>query len=153
MLGLSCPSGIFPTQVSNPCLLNWQVDSLPLRHQDLDAGKDWRQNKKVAENDIVRVHHLLQGHEFKQTPSDSGGQRSLVCCSPWGCKESNWTTVRDWTTSSLWCHFPAKEGHDMHLEWKCMDAIPYLSKSTVPKMCYPVSKLFQWWFWVVVLTT
>ena len=35
MLGLSCPSGIFPTQVSNPCLLNWQVDSLPLRHQEV----------------------------------------------------------------------------------------------------------------------
>ena len=25
--------GIFPTQRSNPCLLHWQVDSLPLRHQ------------------------------------------------------------------------------------------------------------------------
>jgi len=27
------------------------------------------------------------GHEFGQTPGDSGGQRSLVCCTPWGCKE------------------------------------------------------------------
>ena len=25
--------GIFPTQGSNPCLLHWQVDSLPLSHQ------------------------------------------------------------------------------------------------------------------------
>ena len=24
--------GIFPTQGSNPCLLHWQADSLPLRH-------------------------------------------------------------------------------------------------------------------------
>ena len=31
------------------------------------------------------------GHEFKQTPGDSEGQRSLVCCSPWGCKESDTT--------------------------------------------------------------
>ena len=26
-------SGIFPTQGLNPCLLHWQVDSLPLSHQ------------------------------------------------------------------------------------------------------------------------
>ena len=25
--------GIFPTQGSNPCLMHWQVDSLPLSHQ------------------------------------------------------------------------------------------------------------------------
>ena len=35
MLGLSCPKarGIFPDQGSNPCLLHWQVDSVPLSHQ------------------------------------------------------------------------------------------------------------------------
>ena len=33
--GLSCPEacGIFPDQRSNPCPLQWQVDSLPLDHQ------------------------------------------------------------------------------------------------------------------------
>ena len=33
---LSCPRacGIFPDQESNPCLLHWQVDSLPLSHQE-----------------------------------------------------------------------------------------------------------------------
>ena len=30
---VSFPSGIFPTQGSNPHLLHWQVDSLPLSHQ------------------------------------------------------------------------------------------------------------------------
>ena len=34
---------------------------------------------------------ILNGHEFEQTPGDSGGQGSLVCCSPWGCKESDTT--------------------------------------------------------------
>ena len=33
---------------------------------------------------MVGWHHLLTGHEFEQTPGDSGGQGSLVCCSPWG---------------------------------------------------------------------
>ena len=28
-------------------------------------------------------------NEFEQTPGDSEGQRSLVCCSPWGPKESD----------------------------------------------------------------
>ena len=35
--------------------------------------------------------HRLSGHEFEQTPGDSEGQGSLVCCSPWGCKESDMT--------------------------------------------------------------
>ena len=29
---ISFSRGIFPTQGSNPCLLHWQVDSLPLSH-------------------------------------------------------------------------------------------------------------------------
>ena len=32
----------------------------------------------------------LIGHEFEQTPGDSG-QGSLACCGPWGCKESDTT--------------------------------------------------------------
>ena len=35
---------------------------------------------------MVRQHHLLTGHEFKQTPGDSKGERSLPCCSPWDRK-------------------------------------------------------------------
>ena len=31
------------------------------------------------------------GHEFEQTLVDSEGQRSLVCCSPCGHKESDTT--------------------------------------------------------------
>ena len=27
--------------------------------------------------------------EFEETPADGIGQRSLECCSPWGCKESD----------------------------------------------------------------
>ena len=38
---------------------------------------------------MVREHHVLNGHEFEQTPGDNGGQRSLACCSPWGHEESD----------------------------------------------------------------
>ena len=33
----------------------------------------------------------LNGHEFEQTLGGSEGQESLVCCSPWGNKESDTT--------------------------------------------------------------
>ena len=45
--------------------------------------------KEATEDEMVRWHYQLNGHEFEQTPGDSEGQGSLVCCSPWGCKESD----------------------------------------------------------------
>ena len=55
--------------------------------KDTDTGKDWGQEKRVTEDEMVGKH--LNGHEFEQTPGDDEGQGSLVCCSPWGCKESD----------------------------------------------------------------
>ena len=40
---------------------------------------------------MVGWHHRLSGREFEQTPGGSGGQGSLACCFPWGCKESDTT--------------------------------------------------------------
>ena len=40
---------------------------------------------------MVGWHHQLDGHEFEQAPGVGDGQGSLVCCSPWGCKESDTT--------------------------------------------------------------
>ena len=40
---------------------------------------------------MVGWHHRLNGLEFEQAPGDSEGQGSLVCCSTWGCKESDTT--------------------------------------------------------------
>ena len=57
-----------------------------------DAGKDWRQEEKgTTEDKMVGWHHRLHGHEFEQAPGDGEGQRSLVCCSPGGRKESDTT--------------------------------------------------------------
>ena len=56
--------------------------------KDPDAGKDWRwEEKGVTEDEMIEWHHRLNGHEFEQTPEDSEGQRSLVCCSPLDCKD------------------------------------------------------------------
>ena len=68
---------------------------------DPDAGKDWRQEEKgVAEDEMVGWHHRLNGQEFEQTPGDSEGPGSLVCCSPWGCKESDTTKQLNNSNSS-----------------------------------------------------
>ena len=45
----------------------------------------------MTEDEMVICHHQLKGHEFEQTLGDSEGQESLVCCSPWGRKESDMT--------------------------------------------------------------
>ena len=45
----------------------------------------------MTEYEMVGWHHRLNGHEFEQTPGNSEGQRSLVCFSPWGHKESDTT--------------------------------------------------------------
>ena len=33
----------------------------------------------------------LDGHEFAQALGVGDGKESLLCCSPWGCKESDTT--------------------------------------------------------------
>ena len=65
---------------AEPSIL-WPLDAKSqFTGKDPDAGKDWRQEKGVAEDEMV-------GHESEQTPGDSEGQRSLACWSPRGQKE------------------------------------------------------------------
>ena len=45
----------------------------------------------MTEDEIVGWHHQLDRHEFEQVPGVGDGQESLVCCSPWGYKESDMT--------------------------------------------------------------
>ena len=41
----------------------------------------------MTDDEIVGWHHRFNGLESEQAPGDSEGQGSLVCCSPWDCKE------------------------------------------------------------------
>ena len=43
----------------------------------------------MTEEEMVGWHHQPDGHEFEQAPRVGDGQGSMVCCSPWGCKESD----------------------------------------------------------------
>ena len=74
-----------------PVAKNWLIG------KDPDAGKDWRQEKKgTTEDEMVGWHHWLNGHEFEQALGVGDGEGSLVCCSPWGPKESDTTEQLNW---------------------------------------------------------
>ena len=45
----------------------------------------------MTKDEVVGWHHRLNGHEFEQTPGDSGGQANLMCYRLWGGKESEVT--------------------------------------------------------------
>ena len=75
-----------------PDTKNWLVG------KDPDAWKDWVQKEKgMIEDEIVRWHHRLNGHEFEQAPGVGEGQGRLACCNPWGRKESDTTEWLNWT--------------------------------------------------------
>ena len=50
-----------------------------------------QEEKGTTEDEMVKRHHRLDGHEFEQAPGVGDGHGSLVCYIPWGCKESDMT--------------------------------------------------------------
>ena len=60
----------------------------------------------MPEDEMVGWYHQLNGHEFQQTPGDSEGQGSLVCCTVHGVTKSltrlstelNWFLCRGTST-------------------------------------------------------
>ena len=45
----------------------------------------------MTEDEMVGWHHSLDGHGFGWIPGVGDGQGGLVCCSSWGCEESDTT--------------------------------------------------------------
>ena len=70
----------------SPDVKNWLI------WKDPDAGKDWRWEEKEMTED-----ETAGWHEFEQDPGVGGGQQSLACCSPRGCKELDTTEQLNWT--------------------------------------------------------
>ena len=73
--------------------------------KDPDVGWEWRREEKgMAEDEMVGWHHQLDRHEFEQAPGVDDGHGSLECCSPWGHKESDMTEWLNWTEMSMRLH-------------------------------------------------
>ena len=71
---------------------------------------DWRQEEKgITEDEVDGWHHWHNGHECEQSLQDSGWQGKLVCCSPWGCKESD--------TSERLNNNRSQEKHSQDISW------------------------------------
>ena len=53
------------------------------------GGIGGQEEKGTTEDEMAGWHHQLDGHEFESSPGVGDGQGSLMCCSPWGCGESD----------------------------------------------------------------
>ena len=78
--------------------LIWRANSL---EKTLMLGKI-EGKKRAAEDEMVGWYCRFNGQEFEQTPGDSEGEGSLVCCNPWGHKELDMT---EWlnNNNNLFC--------------------------------------------------
>ena len=93
------------TDAEAEVLIRWPLNVKSwLIREDPDAGKGWgrrrgRQRTRWLDGitDSMSLSHLLL--EFEQAAGDGKGQRSLVCLSPWGCKELDMTEKLNWTES------------------------------------------------------
>ena len=77
--------------------LMWRTDSFEktLMLGKIEGGRRRRRQRLRW----VGWYHWLNGHEFESTLGVGDGQGGLVCCSPWGCKESDMTEWLNWTES------------------------------------------------------
>ena len=55
------------------------------------AKIEGEEEKGMIEDEMVEWHHQFNEHEFEQTVGHSEGQGSLLCFSPWDCKELDMT--------------------------------------------------------------
>ena len=64
--------------------------------KDPDAGEDWRQKKRMTEDEMAGWHHWLSGHEFEQTPGETEGQESLKDRRAWCAAVQGITKNQTW---------------------------------------------------------
>ena len=67
-----------------------ETEAAKVLEKTLMLGKiEGRRRRGTTAEEMVGWHHQLNGHEFAQAPDDGEGHRSLTCCGPWYCKESD----------------------------------------------------------------
>ena len=82
-----------------------------------DAGKDWRQEKGATEDEMIRWHHRLDGHEFEQAPGAGDGQGGLVVLHPMGLQRvrHEWATELNWTDKTIMAPFGSLHSSPMSM--------------------------------------
>ena len=113
-----------------PDAKNWLIG------EDLDAGKDLRQEEKgTTEDEMVGWHHRLDGPEFEQALGVGDGQGSMVCM---GVAKSR-TRLSDWTElkTPLWPHRIGGAASSI----ECLVALP----NTPPTPVFENISVFRRW--------
>ena len=74
---------------------SWTIKKAECQRIDAFELLCWGRLRAGGEGDnrgeMAGWHHRLDGHEFEHTLGIGDGQGSLVCCRPWGLKESDTT--------------------------------------------------------------
>ena len=121
--------GSIDAEAETPTL--WPPDAKNrLIGKDPDAGKDWRWEKGMTEDEMVGWHHRLNGHGFGWTPGVGDGQGGLVCCSPWCHKELDTAEQLNWT-ELIDTYSYTGDTKNNYAEWKksvskCYHVIPFI---------------------------
>ena len=93
------------TDVEAESLVLWYKELIPpdaknqLIRKDPDAGKDWRQEKGVTEDEMVGWHHWLNGHDFEQALGNGEGREA--CCAAVYAETKRQTGLSDWTQQKM----------------------------------------------------
>ena len=98
--------------------LVWRADSW----KRLWCWERLRVNEKMeGEDEMVRWHHWLTGHEFEQAPGDGEGQGRLARCSLWGQKELDTTEQlsNNGSLSVIYTH--SLLANILHWMYSCLD--------------------------------
>ena len=112
--------------------LMWRADSF---EKILTLGNIEDRSRGGTEDKMIGWHHLLNAHEVEQAPGIGDGKGSLVCCSQWGCKESNTTEQLNWTELKFTC---------WSLNLHCSYKLPELWETNLCCLSHPVSGILLW---------
>ena len=74
-----------------PDVKNW------LLRKDPDAGKEWKQEKGMTEDEMVGWHHWLNGHEFVNLWELVMDREASLAVVHWVAKgQTHWATELNW---------------------------------------------------------
>ena len=87
-----------------PDVKSWLIG----KEQDWEkTGRNWGQEEKAAEDEMVCWHLWLNGHGSEQTLGDGKAQGNLACYSHWGCKELDTTEQLNNDNIGWHCNLPS----------------------------------------------
>ena len=89
-------------------------------------------------------HHQLKRHEFEQALGDGEGHESLVCCSSWGCKESD--MAEQLNNNNKYLQSLKAESYKNYTTWKILGPSTSHSAPTCWAQSLPFSFVYGLYF-------